>query len=138
MDLFDNLPESTNFLTQYGRRPLSDIDCIHGTPPLIPTCIRLLGGMKVSVAINIAMGINLKDHPEYKDYRATNPISHESLISVLLYGAVITLMAMCHEILLCKRACQVCAKQRKRTTAGRYVETSFGCVQCKTFLCKTK
>ena len=43
-----------------------------------------------------------------------------------------------NKTLLCKRACQVCAMQRKRTTPGRCVETSFGCVQCKTFLCQTK
>ena len=36
-----------------------------------------------------------------------------------------------------KRACKYCAKQRKRTAAGRYVESSYGCSTCHVYLCRT-
>ncbi len=29
-----------------------------------------------------------------------------------------------------ERACKYCAKQRRRTAAGRYVENSYGCLTC--------
>ena len=36
-----------------------------------------------------------------------------------------------------KRTCQMCSRQHKKTAAGRYVETKFGCFACKVYLCKS-
>ena len=35
-----------------------------------------------------------------------------------------------------KRVCQMCAHHKRKTSAGRFVETSFGCLKCKAYLCK--
>ena len=36
-----------------------------------------------------------------------------------------------------KRTCHMCSRQHKKTAAGRYVETKFGCFACKVYLCKS-
>ena len=36
-----------------------------------------------------------------------------------------------------KRMCNLCSREKRRTSQGSYVETSFGCAKCKVFLCKS-
>ena len=36
-----------------------------------------------------------------------------------------------------KHTCHMCSRQHKKTAAGRYVETKFGCFACKVYLCKS-
>ena len=35
-----------------------------------------------------------------------------------------------------KRACHVCSREHRRTSGGRYVESSFGCSACRVYLCR--
>ena len=34
-----------------------------------------------------------------------------------------------------KRACYVCSRDKVKTSAGRYVELTFGCSTCRVYLC---
>ena len=36
-----------------------------------------------------------------------------------------------------KRMCNLCSREKRRTSHGSYVETSFGCSRCKVYLCKS-
>ena len=36
-----------------------------------------------------------------------------------------------------KRVCHMCSKMGRKTPSGRHVETIFGCMKCKTYLCKS-